>query len=79
MKCNRLKKKKAETSWVGNTQQENAADEGKTIAATAVKKKSLFAGAVSVVLKSVPSVLARTNGESVTVRPGYARTVNVSI
>jgi len=64
---------------VDNTQQENAADEGKTIAATVVKKKSLFAGAVSVVLRSVRSVSVKINGESVTVRPGYARTVNVSI
>ena len=62
-----------------NAQQENAADEGKTIAATAAGRKNLFAGAVSVVLKSVRSVLARTNGESVTARPGYARTVNVFI
>jgi len=74
-----LKKKKAETSWKGNRQQENGADEGKTIAATAAGRKSLFAGAAPVVLKSVRSVSAKINGESAMVRPGYVRTVNVSI
>jgi len=64
---------------VDNAQQEHAADEGKTIAATAAGRKSLFVGAVSVVLRSVRSVSVKINGESVTVRPGYARTVNVSI